>query len=215
VHEVYDLFAEFPVTITAELFLPVQLCLLGSAGASLESLRFIHSHPKALEQCSRLFLEHPHFFPQIHQDTAAAAREAAEQRDPAVGAIASREAAFLYHLEVIADGIQNHPDNTTRFVAFTQPPSAGTKLAQKASFTLVLSHRPGALVECLRAFSSRGLNLTKLESRPVSGKPYQYAFFIDCVSDAPTDFVQLTESLRLVSENIRVLGVYEPGKLET
>ena len=173
----YELLMERDLRIYAETILHVQHMLLAVPGTTLDDLKRVRSHPQALAQCQRYLGRHgleaePAF------DTAGSARDLAADPEPGVAAIASALAAELYGLEILGSGIQDFPFNYTRFfvLALSDPPRA-----QRTKTSLVFSsrHQPGALYECLGEFATRGVNLTKIESRPRLNRPWQYIFYLD------------------------------------
>lgn len=225
VHENFDLLAEFSCAITAEYYCPVQLHLMVLPGTpgDVAALRTVVSHPKALEQCSNFLERHPHLTPTQFSDTAGAAQhlhtlpahhspgESAAAQYTA--AIASAEAASTYGLTIIANSIQNHPFNATRFIAIsaTPAPVLTAPPPNKGSFIVTLPHVPGSLCRLLATVAELGCNLTKIESRPIPGKPFEYLFHIDIQhgSDHTTSLLPACiERLRATSSTLRVLGVY-------
>jgi len=178
VQEVSDLLWELPgLRIVREHVLPVRHCLLGWPGPVERAL----SHPQALAQCSR-YLHSRQIRPVAFHDTAGAARAVAEQRQPGTAAIASRAAAKRYGLYVLAESIQDDSENRTRFVVVergspTRPEDGGT--LAKCSLAFVAAHRPGSLAHALDCFARRNVNLTRLDSRPILGHPFEYRFYLD------------------------------------
>jgi len=177
INQAYDLLLEHDLRIWGEVILRVRHCLLAPPGVKLEDLRRVRSHPQALAQCER-FLERHNLEPEPFYDTAGAARELAANPQPDCGAIASRIAAEIYSLEVLAEGIEDVPWNYTRFfvLADHDPPKAERN---KTSLVFAVRHVPGALHACLGEFASRGINLTKIESRPRRNRPWHYIFYLD------------------------------------
>ena len=216
VHETYDLLAEGGVTITHEVVSQVEHCLLALPGAKLEQLRVVISHPQALAQCEVFLRTIPWASPRTEFDTAGSARKVREGNDPAVAAIASESAAKLYGLEVLKKGIQTQEGNYTRFVEIAReavacPPGA----ACKTSLMMSLAHKPGALGEVLARFGARGVNLTRIESRPVLGAPWQYRFYLDLEGHAASEPVRAAlEELRPLTTDVRVLGTYPRAETE-
>ncbi|HYJ34173.1 MAG TPA: prephenate dehydratase [Candidatus Binatia bacterium] len=210
VHETYDLLAEGGVTITAEVVSRVEHCLLALPGAKLESLRTVISHPQALAQCEAFLRTIPWAVTRTEFDTAGSARKVREGNDPTVAAIASESAARLYGLEVLRRGIQTQEGNYTRFVEIAReavacPPGASCK----TSLQIALAHKPGALGDVLARFGARGVNLTRIESRPVLGSPWQYRFYLDLEGHAASEPVRAAlEELKPVTTEVRVLGTY-------
>ena len=224
VQENYDLLAEFPFSIVGEYYCPVQLHLLGIphkglvaeeiAPFSLSSVRQVVSHPKALEQCSSFLEQHRHMEQVVFSDTAGAAQMVAERGDRRVVAIASQEAAELYHLEITERSIQNHKTNMTRFVALAKNPtelrSQAEHRAIKCSMIFSLQHKPGSLYHLLGKIAELGFNVTKIESRPIAGRPFEYTFYVDIESSVASidDFEKGTEALKDKASSLRVLGIY-------
>jgi chorismate mutase/prephenate dehydratase len=210
INETYDLLAEGGITINAEVVSAIEHCLLALPGARLEDLRTVLSHPQALWQCEAFLHAHPWLRPQAAFDTAGAARKVRALGDPTVAAIAGASAAELHGLVVLARGIQTQEGNFTRFVEVARearpcPPDA----ACKTSLLVVLGHHPGALGEVLVDLARRGVNLTKLESRPLPGQPWQYRFYLDLEGHAASRPVaEALAAARQHTVELRVLGTY-------
>jgi chorismate mutase/prephenate dehydratase len=210
INETYDLLAEGGLTITAEVVSRVEHCLLGLPGSSLEGLRTVHSHPQALRQCEHFLRTIPWAAPREEFDTAGAARQVAERCDASAGAIASEAAARLFGLAVLRRGVQDVELNFTRFVevanhAVPCPPDA----ACKTSLLLATAHRPGALGEVLGELGRRGVNLTKLESRPAPGAAWRYRFYLDLQGHAASaPIAEALERIRGLTSELRILGTY-------
>jgi chorismate mutase/prephenate dehydratase len=215
VHETYDLLAEGGVTITAEAVSQVEHCLLALPDATIEGLRTVISHPQALAQCEAFLRTIPWAATRTEFDTAGSARKVREGNDPAVAAIASESAARLYGLEVLRKGIQTQEGNYTRFVEIAReavacPPGVSCK----TSLQIALAHQPGSLGEVLARFGARGVNLTRIESRPVLGSPWQYRFYLDLEGHAASEPVRAAlEELKAVTTEVRVLGTYPRAEL--
>jgi prephenate dehydratase len=173
----YELLMERDLRIYAETILHVRHMLLAVPGTTLDDLKRVRSHPQALAQCQR-YLSRYGLEPEPAFDTAGSARDLAANPEPDVAAIAGALAAELYGLEILGSGIEDFPFNYTRFfvLALNDPPRA-----QRSKTSLVFSsrHQPGALYECLGEFATRGINLTKIESRPRLNRPWQYIFYLD------------------------------------
>lgn len=211
INETYDLLAAGGLVITGEVVAAIEHCLLGLPGAALEDLRAVLSHPQALAQCEQFFREHPAIRAQAEFDTAGAARKVQQLGDRSLAAIASAAAAPTYRLEILRRGIQNRAENATRFVEVgLHPLPVPAGAAVKTSLAVVLpGDRPGSLGEALREFSQRGLNLTKIESRPIPGSPWSYRFYLDVEGHAATaPFPEALAGLQAVVTDVRVLGSY-------
>jgi chorismate mutase / prephenate dehydratase len=211
INETYDLLAEGDLKINAEVITAVSHCLLGLPGARRESLRLVLSHPQALAQCERfLSQELPHARAQTEFDTAGAARRVSEGNDPTVAAIASESAAEVFGLEVMAHGIQTAALNYTRFFEIAlEADACQPDIRCKTSLLLATGHRPGDLGEVLRQFSDRGVNLTKLESRPIPAKPWEYRFYLDVEGHAASQHVAAAlAAIEPFTSELRIIGTY-------
>lgn len=207
---VYDLLLESSLTITAETILPIEHHLIGCPGSSLDSLRSVASHPMALAQCERFFLAHPALKRVPAEDTAGSVREALACGDKSSAAIAGRRAAEHYAGVILAAAIQDNAENFTRFVLLrpaneTPPPPPG---ARKMSIAMRLAHRPGALLASLDPFAKHGVNLQKIESRPIHGRPWEYQFFLDVEADSSSQLDSALAEVRQATSDLRVLGLY-------
>ena len=207
---VYDLLLESELTIRAETILAIEMHLIACPGASLSEIRSISSHPMALAQCEHFFGRHPHIRRIPAEDTAGSVREAIARGDKTHAAIAGKRAAIRYHGDIIAEKIQDNAENFTRF-ALLQPAkeaSAPALDARKMSIAMRLAHRPGSLLSSLEPFARNGVNLLKIESRPIHGRPWEYQFFIDVEADSVTRLDQALREVREAAHQVRVLGLY-------
>lgn len=180
-----DALLETDLEIVGEVVRPIRHCLVALPGAIAEGLRKVMSHPVALAQCLRLFAERPDVEAVAVHDTAGAARVVSEGGDETVGALAPEAAAERYGLTVVARDLQDRPDNSTRFYVVTAPDRIAATPALESPKTLVVfetGDRPGALVEVLMAFARRGLNMSRLESRP-GRLPWTYRFVAEVTAD--------------------------------
>ncbi len=178
--EHYDLLLAHPVRIEAELLVRIRHQLIAAPGVELSSVREVYSHPVALAQCRNFFAAHPRLRALPFYDTAGSAAHAVNTGGDVAG-IASEHAARTYGGEVLAAGIEDHAANYTRFLLLrrgTEPREAEGH-ADKVSLAFAVPNRPGSLVAALAIFARHGLNLTRLESRPVPGAPWEYVFYTD------------------------------------
>jgi len=212
---VYDLLLESNLTITAETILPIELHLIASPGSSLAELRSVSSHPMALAQCERFFSKHPQFKRVPAEDTAGSVREVLSRGDRTAAAIAGRLAADRYKGVILAESIQDNSENFTRFVLLRpEQQTSGDAIpeARKMSLAMRLAHRPGALLASLEPFARHGINLLKIESRPIHGRPWEYQFFLDLEADSSTNSAErlheAVNDLRKAASEVRVLGLY-------
>ncbi|HVD00816.1 MAG TPA: prephenate dehydratase [Candidatus Dormibacteraeota bacterium] len=207
VQEVNDLLWDFRLlTVVGEHVHPVRHCLLGYG----EPVKRAISHPQALAQCRRWLAEHE-IEAVPFMDTAGAARQVAESHVRGLGAIASRSAAKRYGLQVLFEGIQDDPSNRTRFLVIergipTRPEAAAPN--SKASLAFIAAHRPGSLVEALQAFSKRGVNLSRLDSRPLRDRPFEYLFYVDFEVGDPEAAGEALADLEGQANELRYFGAY-------
>ena len=207
INETYDLFLRHGLHLVGETVVRVDHCLLALPGSTIGELRDVISHPQAIAQCEE-FLNALEIDTRAEYNTAGAAKRIAEERLEGTAAIASRRAAELYGLEVIAERIQTYPDNSTRFGALSRDPESLDK-PDKSSLVFGVGHVYGSLYRCLGAFAERHINLTKLESRPRPGRPWEYVFYADVEASAHEP--EMVEALAALSEHAtftRLLGSY-------
>ncbi|HBW17153.1 MAG TPA: prephenate dehydratase [Desulfovibrio sp.] len=204
-----DLFLQHEVFIQAELFCRISHCLLGTA-AALADIDTVYSHPQPLAQCGgwlRAHLPKARIIPT--ESTAAAARRAAGEAGAA--AIGHRSLADLLGLNVLERGIEDQPDNWTRFVVIAPAP-ADQQGREKTSMLFSLPDKAGALAGVLELLAREGINMKKLESRPLRGEKWQYVFFVDVECDLGTErYARLVEELRTLCHTLRILGSYPVG----
>ncbi len=178
VNGVYDLMRRYRFHIVRGVRLRVEHTLLAKSGTALEDVTEIFSHEQGIQQCSAFLKDHPGIRATVCENTAVAARMVAESSRKDVAAISSRDCAALYGLTVLTDQVQNSPNNHTRFICISKEleiyPGAG-----KTSLMLELPHRPGSLYGVLARMAALDLNLTKLESRPIPGKDFEFMFYFD------------------------------------
>jgi len=178
--EHYDLLLQHPVRILAEHHLRIRHNLIGIHGARVDHLERVFSHPIALAQCRQFLLQHPHLQAVPFYDTAGAVKQVVEKHDRHLAAIASAHAANHYGAEILAEGIEDNPQNYTRFQLIRRTADAISAAdSNRMSLAFALENRPGTLVAALQQLATLGVNLTKIESRPVPGKPWEYIFYVD------------------------------------
>jgi prephenate dehydratase len=210
IHENYDRLKSGPLHIVGETQLRIRQCLIGRPGATLASLRRVASHPVALAQCRRFFAEHPQIEPVPAYDTAGSVQDLLKAGPLTGGAIASRLAAEIYGGQVLLEGIEDDPQNYTRFLVLAREPGPAEE-ASKTSLVFVLENVPGALHRAVGVFASRGADLCKIESRPLPGLPWEYAFYLDVLGDPRGAAGEAIEELRRMARELRVLGSYPEG----
>jgi len=211
ISRVYDLLLDSTLRVCGEIELRVIHCLIASPGAGLDTIKRVYSHPQALAQC-RSFLKHLDCELIPTYDTAGSVKMIKESGIPDSAAIASARAAEIYGMSVIAQEIEDNPNNFTRFFILSKedaPPSGN----DKTSIVFSAKDRPGALYEPLREFASRNINLTKLESRPTRQKPWQYNFYLDFEGHREDKLArEALENLEKTSVFVKVLGSYPRAK---
>ncbi len=208
VHENYDLLSAHALHVVAETELRIRHCLIAPPRTTLPQIRRVASHPVALAQCRHFFVTHPGVVAVPAYDTAGSVRDVMAGTAAADAAIASKLAAELYGADVIAEGLEDHAENYTRFLVVAREPAPrGPEESQKSSLILSLGNTPGTLYRALGVFAARGLNLTKIESRPLPGRPWEYLFYVDVV-DSGQGIGAALEELRAFTSSIRVLGTY-------
>jgi len=215
---VYDLLLESELTITAETILPIEMNLIACPGASLSEIRSISSHPMALAQCERFFSQHPSVKRLPAEDTAGSVREVLARGDKTHAAIAGKYAADRYRGQIIAERIQDNTENFTRFVLLqpaNRTASANRPESRKMSIAMRLAHRPGSLLSSLEPFARNGVNLLKIESRPIHGRPWEYQFFLDVEADTVSRLEEALSELRKAAHEVRVLGLYPAARNRT
>ena len=209
---VFDLLLESRLAIVAETILPIEMQLIALAGASLEDIRTVASHPMALAQCERFFAAHPQWKRLPAEDTAGSVREALSAGDKSRAAIAGRRAAEYYRATILAEHIQDNAENFTRFVLLVPEKEAASWLtgeARKTSLAVRLAHQPGSLLSALEPFAKHGVNLLKIESRPIHGHPWEYQFFIDVEAEDAANLDHALAEVRQATSELRVLGRYK------
>jgi prephenate dehydratase len=217
---VYDLLLESNLEIVAETILPIEHHLIGCPGAALADLKSVASHPMALAQCEKFFLSHPSLKRVPAEDTAGSVRDVLASGDKSAAGIAGRQAAIRYGGVILADSIQDNAENFTRFVLLVPQDSSNENellkpqlnaKVRKLSLAMRLAHQPGALLAALRPFSEHGVNLLKIESRPIHGRPWEYQFFLDVQTEDPAKLHEALHEVRATTSFFRVLGRYAPA----
>jgi prephenate dehydratase len=211
VHRSYDLLLESSLHISAEVVIPIRHHLIGCAGATFDGIKSVESHPVALAQCERFFAAHPQIQRIATEDTAGSVAKIIEQGDPACAAIAGSRAASIYGGKVLQHNLEDHTENYTRFVLLTPSPAPNSG-ADKLSLVMKLPHKAGALYRALQPFADRGIDLLKIESRPIKGRAFEYHFYLDL--QASTNDERVVKALAELGEratDVRVLGCYQSG----
>ena len=206
IHRNYDLLLDHELAITGEVQLDVVHCLQALPGTAISDVKIVYSHPQALAQCER-YLKELRVTVEAVYDTAGGAKLVAEQKLRGAAALASRRAAEVFGLEVLQEAVQDYEFNITRFAIIG---GAAPEDGNKTTIVFALPSTPGALFKALSVFALRDINLTKLESRPIRGRPWEYLFYVEV--DARRDDLACARALTHLAEFarwMRVLGTYK------
>ena len=219
VSEHFDLLLTHDVRVERETLLRIRHNLIAISGARIGEIDRVFSHPVALAQCRRFLAEHPRMEAFAFYDTAGSVKQLVELRDRHAAAIASEAAAHYYGAQILQAGIEDNPENYTRFFLIKRTADVvQDPEANKISLAFSVENRPGSLVAALAEFASLGTNLTKIESRPVHGKPWEYIFYVDCQirpdqPDAPTMDALILDALQPHCAMVKELGRYREAPL--
>ena len=211
----YDLLMEHDLTIIGETNVRIIHHLIAPRGVSLSHLRRVHSHPVALAQCERFLRANPQLDVCPAYDTAGSVKMIVDGNTGEDAAIAGATAAEVYGAAIIAESIEDNPQNFTRFLLLCRPDrAAGIKTRvkddqRKTSIVFRVANKPGGLFRSLAAFALRDIDLAKIESRPIEGRPWEYSFYLDLIGDQSEPHVERAlANLAELAESVRVLGSY-------
>jgi prephenate dehydratase len=215
IHQNYDLLLRHDLHIVGEYLLRVRHCLIALPGVKKEDVKKAISHPQALGQCAAYLRSHGIKAEQVY-DTAGSVKMLKESRARNMAAIASRRAAELYGMQILAEGIEDNAENYTRFLAVGREPVIPAALSEskregeaKTSIVFTLKNQPGSLFKALSVFALRDIDLTKIESRPLQGKPWEYLFYIDFIGSTHDEVSKRAlDHLGEYAVMLRVLGSY-------
>ena len=208
IHQNYDLLLRHKLWIVGEYFLRVHHCLIALPGVQKADIKRIISHPQALGQCAAYIRAIPGVKPEPVFDTAGSVMMLKESGERDTAAIASRHAAEIYGMNILEEGIEDNSENYTRFLAIT-PTRVSTLTDAKTSIVFSLKNQPGALFKAMSVFALRDIDLYKIESRPLIGKPWEYMFYIDLAGSTDEEHVKKAlDHLGEYALTVRVLGCY-------
>jgi prephenate dehydratase len=209
----YTLLQKSKLKIAGEIYLQIHQNLMVNPGVAMEDIREVHSHPMALLQCMDYLEKHPSWKLVESEDTALSAKFIHQYRHKHVGAIASRLAAELFNLDIIAPRVQSNKNNYTRFLYLQRAKDAEPEEgANKASINFHTDHSKGSLVKVLSKIAEGDINLSKLQSMPIPEQEWKYSFHADMEFDSVGQFNKVMEQVGRVTESLNVLGVYKKGK---
>lgn len=209
VHRCYDLLLNGSLNIVAETVLPISHYLIGCPDAEFEEIKTVESHPVALSQCERFFATHPEIKRLAGDDTAGSVKKIIEENDTRRAAIGGKRSAEIYGGKILREHIEDHAENFTRFVLLSKETVEGNQNGGKISLVVRLKNQPGALHNALRPFVRRGIDLTKIESRPVKNSPSQFNFYVDLQAPASeSELKSALDEIREQAEDVRYLGQY-------
>lgn len=207
IHQNYDLLLRHNLYIVGEYFLRVRHCLIANPGVKMADIQKTISHPQALGQCAAYLRSHNIIAEQAY-DTAGSVKMLKESGARDVAAIASKRAAELYGMQILEEGIEDNAENYTRFLAVGRESVVPTEEA-KTSIVFTLKNVPGSLFKAMSVFALRDIDLTKIESRPLQGKPWEYLFYIDFIGSTQDDVSKRAlDHLGEYAVMLRVLGSY-------
>jgi prephenate dehydratase len=210
----YALIDNHNLSVVGEYYLDVQHNLMALKGQSIAEIKEVHSHPMALLQCKVFFKDFPYIKLVEAKDTADVAKQIIEQNLRGIAAIASKNAAGIYDLEILEKSIQTIKHNETRFaIVKRENLKAEKKSINKASLKFELDHKRGSLATILNVMSDCKLNLTKIQSLPKIETPWKYAFFVDVTFQDYKDYEKASSIMQLMAENFKVLGEYKNARL--
>ncbi len=213
VAEHFDLLLSHDVRVVRETRLRIRHNLIALSGVANEEIERVFSHPVALAQCRKFLAAHPKMEAVAFYDTAGSVKQLVKLRDRHTAGIASEAAAEYYGAHILAAGIEDNPENFTRFFLVRRAAEAmDDPQANKISLAFSLEHRPGSLVAALAELAKMGTNLTKIESRPVHGKPWEYIFYVDCQIHTAEEGTRAVEALLAHCAMVKELGRYREAK---
>jgi len=210
----YNLLLRSTLKVTGEVYLSISQNLLVNRGVKLSDIKEVHSHPMALLQCLD-YLEKNNWKLVESEDTALSAKQLQLHRSKHVAAVASKLAAELFNLDIIGPDIQTQKNNYTRFLVLERAVDVvEDMLANKASIYFQTNHTKGVLAKVLTQFAKHDVNLTKLQSMPIPGSNFKYGFFADMEFDKRKKLDQVLDSIKELTNNIKIFGVYQKGSMK-
>jgi prephenate dehydratase len=207
----YGFIEEFGLHILGEEYLRISMQLMALPGTKLQDITEVRSHPMALRQSMKFLREYPDWKISEVPDTALSAKEIKEKNLGGIAAIAGSLAATTYELDIIAPDIETDKQNYTRFLVLGNRTENNVQESDKSSLRVILSHTPGSLSRALQVLNEYGINLTKIQSVPIIGKPYEYAIHFDIEYTDYMIYKTAIEQIADMARELSVLGVYKKG----
>jgi prephenate dehydratase len=211
----YALINEYDLEISGEVYIRIKMNFIAHKGAQVGELTHVYSHPMALLQCAEYLAQYPNLKLTESDDTADSVRMIRDENMLHAGAIASQKAAEIFDMEVLDQDIETNKQNYTRFLILKSRLNGHDHEPQKASLRIMTKHDPGSLADVLMAFKDHNINLTKIQSMPVVGEPYRYAFNVDVVWEDYKEYQTALKEVAKSAESIKVHGEYEKGNIPT
>lgn len=208
--DTFDHLMENKLSIIGEIILKIRhQFLVNKKQKSIKEVKYCYSHPQAISQCEAFFTCHPWIKLKYTRDTASAAKIVSQRKKMNEAVIAGKVTAKIYDMKILAKNIEDNPNNYTRFSVISKKESF---VGNKISLLFSVEHKPGSLFRCLAPYARLGLNLTKIESRPVFGKPWEYIFFIDFeIGKKEKELKQVLEEMKEHVNFFKILGRYKKG----
>jgi prephenate dehydratase len=209
----YTLLLESKLNIVGEIYLRIKQNLVAMPGQTIMDIEEVRSHPMAILQCQRFFDDHPRIRLIDSMDTALSAKEIADNKTLGAGAISSSQAASKYNLAIIAEGIETHKMNYTRFLILKGKNGTehSVSAVNKSSLTFALAHKIGGLSKVLSILSFYDINLAKVQSMPIIGQDWEYQFFVDVEIDNYMHYKQAIEAIKPFTQDLQIMGEYVKG----
>jgi prephenate dehydratase len=208
----YSLIQQFDFKIIGEIQLRIEMNLMALPGVKLEDVKKVRSHYMALWQCDEFLSGYPHLKVEEYHDTADSAKDLKLKNERDLAAIASRYASQVYDLNILAEGIETEKKNFTRFMILSTDKKTKVEDASKATLSFELPNKVGALANLLKIIVDNNINLTKIQSIPILGRPEEYTFYVDCEWSNYVDFKKSIEINSIVRE-LKILGEYKKGEV--
>ncbi len=208
----YKLIDEYDLNIEGEIYLPIQHQLIALKNQTINDITEIWSHPMAINQCRTFLRKYPHIKLIEETDTAEVARLIQVKKLKGIAGIASKKAADIYKLNIVAKNIQTNPENYTRFFILNKKQKDKESNYNKVSLKFITKHKQGSLVEVLQILVNHQLNLSKIQSLPIVDNPWQYSFFVDVNFDNEKQFNNVLNEMKKIVTEVKILGKYKKSE---